>query len=220
MKNFNKLPIALLVGIAAGCSTTSSCLFNASGEDCERITITAYLPPIVADLDYKVIQGSQNQVIVQGGFQHALSVPGEGNPLGKTLVTEQLSTPPLQSFELPPIPENAIPETETVLFEFDHASIPSGELEKIDKLIHRIENANLLHIRVEGHTDSKGSAKYNKKLSVKRAKAVKDYLVQHGIQQSKISTRGFGEVSPLEPNDTDDHRARNRRSELIPITGN
>ena len=58
MKNFNKLPIALLVGIAAGCSTTSSCPFNASGEDCERITITAYLPPIVADLDYKVIQGS------------------------------------------------------------------------------------------------------------------------------------------------------------------
>ena len=93
-------------------------------------------------------------------------------------------------------------------------------MEKLDNLIHLIENANLLHIRVEGHTDSKGSAKYNKKLSVKRAKAVKDYLVQHGIQQSKISTRGFGEVSPLEPNDTDDHRARNRRSELIPITGN
>ena len=220
MKNFNKLPIALLIGIAVGCSTTTGCPFNASGDDCEQITITAYLPPVVADLDYKNIQGSQNQVIVQGGFQHALSVPEQEKLLDKALVTERLVTTPLQAFALPAVPENAIPETETIFFEFDHASIAAGEMEKIDKLIHRIENANLLHIRVEGHTDSKGSAKYNQKLSVKRAKAVKDYLVQHGIQQSKISTRGFGEESPLEPNDTDDHRAKNRRSELIPITGN
>lgn len=217
MKNFNKLQLALLAGIAVGCSATSSCPFNAiDGGDCERITITAYLPPVVADLDYKNIQGSQNQVIVLGGFQHALSVPGQENVQALELEV----TPKLQSFPLQPLPENAIPDKESVLFEFDHASIAVEEMEKLDNLIHRIENADLMHVRIEGHTDSKGSAKYNKQLSVKRAEAVRDYLVRHGIALSKISTKGFGEAMPLERNDTEEHRAKNRRSELIPITGN
>jgi outer membrane protein OmpA-like peptidoglycan-associated protein len=215
MKNFNKLPIAILVGIAlSGCSTTPVCPFDGSGEDCEKITITAYLPPVIADLDYKDIHGSQNQVIVQGGFQHVLSVPGQLDAV------EQSVTPAFQSFALAPVPNNAIPETALVLFEFDRTSMSIHEMEKLDNLIHRVESANLMHVRIEGHTDSKGSAKYNKKLSVKRAKAVRDYLVQHGIEQTKISIKGYGESMPVEPNDTEEHRAKNRRSELIPITGN
>ena len=94
-----------------------------------------------------------------------------------------------------------------------------GESKKLDDLIHKIES-NLMHVSIEGHTDSKGSAKYNKKLSVKRAIAVKDYLIQHGISESKISTKGFGETSPEFPNDTEIHRAQNRRANLIPMTGN
>jgi outer membrane protein OmpA-like peptidoglycan-associated protein len=219
MKNFNKLPIVLLAGIAVGCSTTSGCPFKTSGEDCERIAIIAYMPPVVADLDYKNIQGSKNQVIVQGGFQHTLSVPEQKKSIVGSLVTEQLITPSLQSFSMPPVPENAIPETETVLFEFDQSSIAVGEMEKLDHLIQRLANVNLLHVRIEGHTDSKGTANYNKKLSVKRAKAVRDYLVRHGIAESKISSKSFDEAIPLVPNDTEAHRANNRRAELIPITG-
>lgn len=215
MKSFNKLPIAILAGIAiSGCSSMPTCPFDTLGDDCERITIVAYLPPVVADLDYKNIRGSQNQVIVQGGFQYALSVYGQKK------ATEQTVTPQLQSFALAPVTDNAILETETVSFEFDHASIPVSELDKLSKFMRRIDSSNLMHIQVEGHTDSKGSEKYNNKLSIKRAKTVRDYLVQHGIGQSKISIKGFGEAFPLEANDTEEHRSKNRRTEIIPLTGN
>jgi outer membrane protein OmpA-like peptidoglycan-associated protein len=213
MKNFIKLPIALLAGIAVGCSI-SICPFKSADEDCERMTITAYLPPVVADLDYKDIQGSQNQVIIQGGYQHALSIPGQE----KTV--EQAVTPPLRTFPLSTIPTNAIPNTESVRFEYGRSTLAAEETRKLDRLIHRIEVANRMHVRVEGHTDSKGSATYNKNLSTKRAKAVRNYLVQHGIQPAKISFKGFGEDLPLEPNDTEEHRAKNRRADLISMTGN
>lgn len=214
MKSFNKLPIAILAGMAiSGCSSMSTCPFETSGDNCERITIVAYLPPVVADLDYKNIRSLQNQVIVQGGFQHALSVSGQ------TKATEQTVTPQLQSFALAPVTENAMLETETVSFEFDHASIPVSELDKLSNFLRRIDSSNLMHIQVEGHTDSKGSAKYNKKLSHRRAKAVRDYLIQHGIQPSKISHKGFGEAFPLEANDAEEHRSKNRRTEIIPLTG-
>jgi outer membrane protein OmpA-like peptidoglycan-associated protein len=213
MKNFIKLPITLLAGIAVGCST-SICPFKAADEDCERITITAYLPPVVADLDYKDIQGSQNQVIIQGGYQHALSIPGQEKAV------ERAVTPPLRTFPLSTIPSNVIPDKESVRFEYDHSTLAAEEMRKLDSLIHRIEGAKQMHVRVEGHTDSKGSATYNKNLSTKRAKAVGNYLIQHGIQPSKISIKGFGEDLPLEPNDTEEHRAKNRRADLIYMTGN
>jgi outer membrane protein OmpA-like peptidoglycan-associated protein len=209
MKNLNKVPIALLASLAIGCSTTGGCPFNRSGDDCDRIIVTAYLPPVVAELNYKNIQGSRNQVIVQGGFQHALSIPGPE--------TLQPVTEPVQSFS--PVP-NAVPDTATVLFAFDHAALDPVEMDKLDHLLHRIENAHLMHIRIEGHTDSKGSARYNQKLSIKRAKAVQNYLIQHGIQASKISIEGLGESDPVVPNDTEAHRIKNRRADLIPFVGN
>ncbi len=215
MKSFNKLPITILaIMVVSGCSMTSTSPFKTMGDNCEQIIITAYLPPVVADLDYKDINGSQNQAIVQGGFQHALSIPGEEKAI------EQAVTPQLQSFALAPVTDNAIPETETVFFEFDHASIPVSGLDKLNNFLHRIDSPRLMHVRVEGYTDSKGSAKYNNKLSTRRAKAVRDYLVQHGIQPSKISHKGFGDDFPLEPNDTEEHRAKNRRADIIPLTGN
>jgi len=213
MKFFNKLFIAILIVIVvSGCSTTSTSPFETIGEDCERVKITAYLPPVVADLDYKDIQGSQNQVLVQGGFQHALSIPGQEKAI------EQAVTPQLQSFAPSPVTDNAVPKTETVFFEFDHSSLQVSELDKLNKFLHQIDSPGLMHVRVEGHTDSEGSVKYNNKLSIRRAKAVRDYLVQHGIQPSKISIKGFGKGLPLDPNNSKAQRSRNRRAEIIPLT--
>lgn len=74
-----------------------------------------------------------------------------------------------------------------------------------------------MHIRIEGHTDNIGSLKYNIGLSQKRAQAVKNYLVEKGIQESRISTEGFGFKKPIASNDTEDGRALNRRAEIVPI---
>ncbi len=215
MKKSNKLPHLMAITlILTGCATTDTCPFESlfGDDNCEKIIVKAYLPPVVSDLDYKSIQGTNDQVIIPSEFQHALTVSGHKETISAPVTT-------FESYPLNALSENYIPKTETVLFEFDQSSISDGESKKLDDLIHKIES-NLMHVSIEGHTDSKGSAKYNKTLSVKRAIAVKDYLVQHGISESKIATKGFGETSPKFPNDSEINRAQNRRANLIPITGN
>ena len=142
MKSLNRLCITLFMGIAiAGCSSTPS-----HPDDCERITIIAFLPPVVVDLDYKDINGSRNQVIVQGGFQHALAIPS------REMAVEQALTPTLQ------FKDNAIPRLETIFFEFDDYSIPASELDRLNIFLREIDTPKLIHVQVEGHTDSTGSA--------------------------------------------------------------
>jgi outer membrane protein OmpA-like peptidoglycan-associated protein len=69
-------------------------------------------------------------------------------------------------------------------------------------------------IEIQGHTDSIASEEYNQMLSEKRAESTKDYFVSHGIDAARISTRGFGELRPIAPNDTPEGRAENRRIEV------
>jgi len=78
------------------------------------------------------------------------------------------------------------------------------------------KNPNM-YIRIEGHTDNIGSMEYNIDLSQKRARAVKNYLVGKGINESRVSIVGFGYKKPIAPNDTEEGRALNRRAEIVPI---
>jgi outer membrane protein OmpA-like peptidoglycan-associated protein len=75
------------------------------------------------------------------------------------------------------------------------------------------EHPEIRTIRIEGHTDSKGKKRRNVKLSAKRAKAVKTYLVEHGVTQ-RLLTKGFGPSEPVAGNDTEEGRFQNRRVEL------
>ena len=70
-------------------------------------------------------------------------------------------------------------------------------------------------VQLEGHTDSTGDPDSNKKLSVDRAEAVKALIVSAGVDPSRISTAGWGQERPIASNDTDDGKAKNRRTELV-----
>jgi OOP family OmpA-OmpF porin len=73
-------------------------------------------------------------------------------------------------------------------------------------------------VQLEGYTDSKGPASYNMGLSERRAKAVKQYLLESGVGRNRIqSVEGFGASNPVSTNDTDEGRALNRRVELEPF---
>ena len=71
-----------------------------------------------------------------------------------------------------------------------------------------------MKLEIGGHTDNVGGTAYNEKLSDRRAATVKQWLISHGIETSRLTTHGYGQSQPLVPNDSDAHRARNRRVEL------
>jgi OOP family OmpA-OmpF porin len=90
----------------------------------------------------------------------------------------------------------------------------SSNLDNIENILKKNPE---LKIRIEGHTDDIGSMKYNIDLSGKRAQAIKDYLVDKGIDPSRITTAGLGYTQSIADNDTPEGRALNRRAEIIPV---
>ncbi len=78
------------------------------------------------------------------------------------------------------------------------------------------ENADW-RLRVVGHTDSTGTKQANLDLSMRRAGAVVNWLVQHGVKRQRLEVAGAGDAEPVAPNDTEANRARNRRIELIKL---
>lgn len=74
-----------------------------------------------------------------------------------------------------------------------------------------------MQVELDGHTDNTGDPEANKKLSVDRANAIRDLLVAGGIDSSRITTQGFGADKPIASNDTEDGKARNRRTELVVV---
>jgi OOP family OmpA-OmpF porin len=71
---------------------------------------------------------------------------------------------------------------------------------------------------VAGHSDSQGDANYNRDLSQRRADAVREYLVTAGVDENRISAKGYGEDEPIADNSTADGRRENRRVELRVIS--
>ncbi|WP_303723066.1 OmpA family protein [Malonomonas rubra] len=102
-------------------------------------------------------------------------------------------------------------------FDVDKADIKpefSGELDKAAAYIKRY--SEIPYMLIAGHTDSQGSEAYNQKLSVRRAMAVRDYLINnYDVSEKKLVVRGYGELRPATSNDTAAGRYQNRRVEVI-----
>ncbi|MEZ4315953.1 MAG: OmpA family protein [Myxococcota bacterium] len=77
-----------------------------------------------------------------------------------------------------------------------------------------LSNPQILLVRIEGHTDSRGGDNYNLDLSNRRANAIRDFLIEHGVEPGRLQAEGFGEVSPLVPNDSPENMEKNRRVEF------
>lgn len=106
---------------------------------------------------------------------------------------------------------------ETVLFDFDKANIKPTAENTLREVAQSIEQRyGEGEIRIYGHTDKIGSPTYNKELAEERARAVKQWLVQHGnINDSKISIHPVGQEEPVATNETAEGRQQNRRVEIV-----
>ena len=143
-------------------------------------------------------------------------VPKKAEPAPAPVV----APPPPAPAAAPPAPPAPTPVSEKITmaadahFDFDKAVLKPEGKAKLDDLVGKLKAVNLEVIIAIGHTDSIGSVAYNNKLSLRRANAVKAYLVSKGIEANRIYTEGKGESQPIADNKTKEGRAKNRRVEI------
>lgn len=101
-----------------------------------------------------------------------------------------------------------------IFFDTDKSDIKDESKQELEKLIDFLSENNSIRIEISGHTDNVGDSKHNMVLSENRAKSVCDFLTNNGIEKSRLTYKGFGDTQPIKQNNTDENRAKNRRTEF------
>lgn len=101
-----------------------------------------------------------------------------------------------------------------VHFEFDDARLSDSTIAALDKIVAGMKKDPLARVSVRGHADKQGAENYNKSLSAKRAKAIEDYLIQHGIEKDRLNPVSMGESDPIEEGNTIAVFKKNRRGDF------
>ncbi len=146
----------------------------------------------------------------------ALSILGACSSKQKTVDTAE-ATPEREAAAVAPIPDKPTPPLKTVYFDTDSASIRGDAVDGLKASVQWLnENPNVT-VRVEGHTDERGSASYNKDLGKRRAAAVRSWLVKNGIKKSRLEVISFGKDRPADSGTGEAAWANNRRVESVTV---
>jgi outer membrane protein OmpA-like peptidoglycan-associated protein len=129
--------------------------------------------------------------------------------------------PPVAPVAAPPPPPPPPAKKKIVLrgvnFDFDKSNIRPDAVPILEQACSILKQESTINVSCNGYTDSIGTDAYNQKLSERRARAVRDWLVKCGISSSRLSAKGFGETNPVASNATPEGRAQNRRTELVVV---
>lgn len=133
------------------------------------------------------------------------------------LASEQISslTRQLENLQLRETESGVVVTLGDVLFASGQAQLVEGGQSSLEEVVDLLQTEPDKKIRVEGHTDSRGDAAANLLLSEQRAQAVRDSLINLGVDPGRITAMGMGEDFPIASNDDEEGRARNRRVDVI-----
>jgi outer membrane protein OmpA-like peptidoglycan-associated protein len=120
--------------------------------------------------------------------------------------------------EVPPEFDDLAGILEGIHFDTNKDVIKSESKPILDKAVEVLKKFPQVRIEISGHTDSKGDYAHNMDLSQRRAESVRKYLIENGIEESRMETRGAGPNEPIATNDTAEGRAENRRIEVKILT--
>lgn len=105
-----------------------------------------------------------------------------------------------------------------VFFDFNSANLKQESYPELNRAVRLMKAVPSMKVEIAGYTDNIGSDDVNQKLSQQRANAVRTYLIQNGIDGSRVTAKGYGKASPIADNSTDDGRAENRRVEFVVLS--
>lgn len=120
----------------------------------------------------------------------------------------------IQKLKARKVPEGILVTLGDVLFDTARFDLKPGSLQKIYPLAEYLRQHPETMVKIEGYTDSRGSASYNEELSQRRAEAVRNFLVSNGIAPQRITVQGMGENFPVATNSTAAGRQQNRRVDV------
>jgi outer membrane protein OmpA-like peptidoglycan-associated protein len=101
-----------------------------------------------------------------------------------------------------------------IFFETGSSTLLKESFVELNTLVGLLNENPKLRVEIGGHTDNVGNAEYNMNLSQHRADAVKNYLVEKGIEANRLQSKGYGFSKPIADNDSEQNRAKNRRTEI------
>jgi outer membrane protein OmpA-like peptidoglycan-associated protein len=141
---------------------------------------------------------------------------GVGAAVGHRMDQQQKELQQIPGVEVTRPAENeiAVRLTNDILFDFNSAALRQESRQTLRDLAANFQRYPDETVSVEGHTDNVGSPEYNQGLSERRAYSVRDYLVEQGVQPTRVTAIGFGETRPKDSNNTPEGRQLNRRVEI------
>jgi outer membrane protein OmpA-like peptidoglycan-associated protein len=113
------------------------------------------------------------------------------------------------------VTEQKIDLKQTMYFDTRMAVIKPLSFPLLDEVVQVLMVCPGIHVRIEGHTDNRGSDSFNLSLSQDRSDAVRTYLIDHGIAAERMVARGYGETMPIADNGAEKGRAQNRRVDFV-----
>jgi outer membrane protein OmpA-like peptidoglycan-associated protein len=139
-----------------------------------------------------------------------------GGAIGHDMDRQQQELSQIPGVEVTRPSENEIDVrlTSDILFDVDAFDLRGESRTTLRELADNFARYPQEHVTVEGHTDSTGSDEHNQLLSEQRADSVRDYLVEHGLPNPRVSSYGYGETRPKASNETPEGRQLNRRVEI------
>lgn len=144
-----------------------------------------------------------------------IRVNSEGHEFASTILSleniNSLSSSTL-NFYLAPIVKTFTKNFNNIFFEINNAKLNKKSFLELDALTTYLQSEPTALILIEGHTDNRGDSVQNKLLSLKRANTIATYLMSKGIATNRISTKGLGDTKPIDPDNTEEARTKNRRT--------
>ncbi len=185
--------------------------------------------PVVSRIKYEslpygskigVFSGDAFDFNMEGGKDYMVVVNAEGySTYTSTVKSEENENGQIEKIiELVPNGINRIIRLEKLIFALGKADISAESHQELDQIVTMLNESETMTIQLEGHTDFRGNAKQNMKLSENRVESVKNYLVKKGIEKKRIKTKAFGGTQPLSRAGDSASRAANRRVEVRILT--